>query len=66
MQFESAIKKLEEIVAKLEGGEVTLDEAMALYLAGVEALKNCEKLLIEAEQKVEIILRDERTAFVEG
>ncbi|MDP3487776.1 MAG: exodeoxyribonuclease VII small subunit [Bacillota bacterium] len=66
MKFESALKKLEEIVAKLESGEVTLDEAMELYLAGVGALKNCEKLLTEAEHKVEILLRDERTAFVEG
>lgn len=66
MKFETALKKLEEIVAKLEGGEVGLDEAMELYLAGVETLKNCEKLLAEAEHKVEILLKDERTTFVEG
>lgn len=65
MKFESALKRLEEIVAKLESGDITLDQAMELYLAGVETLKNCEKLLTEAEHKVEILLKDERTAFAE-
>jgi len=65
MKFENALKKLEDIVAKLESGETTLDESLELYLAGVEALKICDNLLSEAEHKVEILLKDGRSPFVE-
>lgn len=63
MKFELALNKLEEIVAKLEGGEITLEEALELYLEGVQALKRCEQLLTEAEHKVEILLKGSRQAF---
>ena len=55
MTFEAALKELEEIVAKLEHGDVALEESIVIYERG-EALKaHCDRLLRAAEQKVEKI-----------
>lgn len=55
MNFETALKQLEEIVDKLERGDVPLDESIAIYERG-EALRNrCDALLKTAEAKIEKI-----------
>jgi exodeoxyribonuclease VII small subunit len=58
MTFEVALKELEDIVEKLEGGRIELEESIRIYERG-EALKGrCELLLREAEARVEKITRD--------
>ncbi|NBD30746.1 MAG: exodeoxyribonuclease VII small subunit [Alphaproteobacteria bacterium] len=52
MSFEDALRELEEVVGKLERGEVPLDESIALYERGAELRKRCEAKLKEAEEKV--------------
>ena len=52
MTFEDAIKELEGVVAKLERGDVALDESIALYERGAALRARCEKKLAEAEEKV--------------
>ncbi|PHP26855.1 exodeoxyribonuclease VII small subunit [Limimaricola cinnabarinus] len=52
MSFEAAIKELEQVVAKLERGDVALDQSIALYQRGAELKARCEKQLAEAEEKV--------------
>jgi exodeoxyribonuclease VII small subunit len=64
MKFEQALSGLEEIVARLESGECTLEEALDLYARGVQLLKLCSGHLSEAEQKVEILVKGEREPFV--
>ena len=55
MNFETALKQLEEIVDKLERGDVPLDESIAIYERG-EALRNrCDVLLKAAEARIEKI-----------
>ncbi|WP_428032670.1 exodeoxyribonuclease VII small subunit [Ancylobacter sp.] len=55
LSFEKALADLETIVAKLEGGNVPLEESIALYARG-EALKaRCDALLKDAEARVEKI-----------
>ena len=55
LSFETALKELEEIVAKLERGDVPLEESIAIYERG-EALKShCEALLKQAEARIEKI-----------
>jgi len=55
MSFEAAMAELEQIVAKLEKGDVELEESIAIYERG-EALRNhCDGLLKKAEAKVEKI-----------
>ena len=55
MSFEDAMKELESVVGKLEHGEATLDEAIALYERGAKLRAHCEKRLREAEERVEKI-----------
>jgi exodeoxyribonuclease VII small subunit len=58
MTFEQALKELEQIVGKLERGDVELEPSIALYERG-EALKaHCEKKLKSIEAKVEKITLD--------
>ncbi|MBV1695001.1 MAG: exodeoxyribonuclease VII small subunit [Hyphomicrobiales bacterium] len=53
MTFERALKELEAIVGRLERGDVELEESITIYERG-EALKNhCDRLLKQAEAKVE-------------
>ena len=55
LSFEVALKQLEEIVAKLERGDVPLEESIAIYERGEALKKRCEALLAEAEERVERI-----------
>ena len=57
--FEEAIKRLEEIVEKLEQGEVALDTTLALFEEGVKLSRFCRQKLDEAEKRVDILLKDE-------
>jgi len=58
LTFERAIEELESIVKRLEGGQVPLEESVAIYERG-QALKNhCEELLKQAEARVEKITLD--------
>lgn len=50
--FEAAMEKLEQIVAKLEGGEATLDESLKLFEEGAGLAAFCSKALDTAEQKI--------------
>ena len=53
MSFERALKELEQIVGRLERGDVELEESIAIFERG-EALKNhCDRVLKQAEAKVE-------------
>jgi exodeoxyribonuclease VII small subunit len=55
--FENALKRLEEIVQKLEGGELSLDESLKLFEEGIELSRLCTKRLSEAETKVEKLIK---------
>ena len=54
--FESSLKKLEKIVAKLEEGNIDLDDSIKPFEEGVMLVKECQKQLSEAELKVEKLL----------
>jgi exodeoxyribonuclease VII small subunit len=55
LSFEAALKQLEEIVVKLERGDVPLEESIAIYERGEALKKRCEALLGQAEERVEKI-----------
>jgi exodeoxyribonuclease VII small subunit len=55
--FEAALKRLEEIVRKLEGGEQSLDSALELFEEGIKLSRFCHTRLEEAERRVEILLK---------
>jgi exodeoxyribonuclease VII small subunit len=50
--FEKLFAELEETVAKLEGGDLSLDESLALFQRGTELAKKCAEMLDRAELRV--------------
>jgi exodeoxyribonuclease VII small subunit len=58
MTFEQALKELEQIVGKLERGDVELEPSIALYERGEGLRAHCEQLLRRIEAKVEKITLD--------
>ena len=56
LDFESSLKRLEEIVNKISSGKVSLDESLLLYKEGQDIIKNLETQLKEAEDKVEKVI----------
>ena len=56
-KFESSLKKLEEIVRKLEGGSLSLEDSLKAFEEGVKHSSFCAKKLDEAERRVEILLK---------
>ncbi|CAM2960970.1 Exodeoxyribonuclease VII small subunit [Paracoccus aminovorans] len=55
MSFEEAMKELEATVGRLEHGEATLEESIALYERGAKLRAHCDKVLRAAEERVEKI-----------
>ena len=56
MSFEDALAELEQIVRRLEGGQVKLDEAILFYERGAQLKGHCERKLNEAQQRVDRIV----------
>lgn len=57
IQFEGSLEKLEEIVKKLESGELPLEDSLTAFQEGVSLVKQCQTLLSQAEQKVEMLVK---------
>ena len=55
LSFEAALKRLEEIVRRLESGEAALDEAIKLYEEGDRLKQQCEARLAAAQARIEQI-----------
>jgi exodeoxyribonuclease VII small subunit len=58
--FESALKQLEEIVHRLEKGELPLEESLKLYEEGIRLSRYCHGKLEEAEGRIELLMKDAR------
>lgn len=58
LNFEDAIKNLEQIVQELEKGDLNLDESVKKFETGMELSKKCTKMLDEAEKKITILIND--------
>ena len=63
--FEEAMYDLEQIVSKLEKGEVSLEESISNFQQGIELSRYCASKLDEAEKKISILLQDEEGNLVE-
>lgn len=56
--FEENMLRLEQIVRAMERGDVALEESLKLFQEGTELVRNCGKLLDEAELQVKKIMTD--------
>lgn len=56
--FETALSELESLVEKMERGELSLEDSMQQYERGVALSKQCQHLLETAEQKIQILTKN--------
>ena len=60
--FEEALRRLDEVVARLEGGEVGLEEAVALFERGQRYLAACRERLAAAQRRIEELTAEDLPA----
>jgi len=65
-QLEKSLEQLEAVVANLESGELSLEQALKEFERGVKLTRQCQTTLKEAEQKVEILLKSSADAEPEA
>jgi len=66
LTFETAVAELEQIVSRLEAGELTLEESLALFERGQELAAYCNNLLDSASLRVEQLTEDGEILDVSG
>lgn len=54
--FEESMARLEQIVRAMERGDVALEESLKLFQEGTELVRNCQKLLDDAQLQVKMIM----------
>jgi len=59
IDFEKALKELEEIAVLLEDGELSLDDSLKKFERGIALARYCRQRLEDAERKIEILQRGE-------
>jgi len=62
-KFEDALRDLEGIVEKLEGGDLSLDEALGAFEEGVSLVRYLGEKLTEVEKRIEVLIRDPSGMF---
>ena len=65
LSFEEAMNNLEDIVAKLEKGELSLDESVENFKKGMELSNYCNELLDKAEKSITDLTKDKSGELVE-
>lgn len=55
-QFEQSLEELEQLVGKMEGGELTLDESLRSFERGIALYRHCQTALEQAELRVKLLL----------
>jgi exodeoxyribonuclease VII small subunit len=56
LDFEQALVELERVVVAMEAGNMPLEESLKAFEQGVRLTRECQQALLEAEQKVELLL----------
>ena len=63
LDFENAYQELEGIVTRMERGEQDLEKSLIDFERGVALMKHCHTVLKDAEQKVDILVKDNEGLF---
>jgi len=63
--FEAAINELEKLVARMESGELSLEDSLAAHKRGLELAQFCQGLLARAQQQVRVLEQDTLKALSE-
>lgn len=59
VDFDTGLKKLEEMVEQLDRGELTLEESLSLFEEGIKLTRTLTQYIEEAEKRIEILSTDE-------
>ena len=65
-QFEASLKELEALVARMEQGEQSLEDALRDFERGVQLTRLCQSMLSSAQQRVDMLSRDGETKAFEA
>ena len=63
-KFETSLKRLEEVVKKLEAGDLSLEDSLKAFEEGVKHAGFCARKLDEAEKRVELLLKQKDGSFI--
>lgn len=63
-KFEDAMKRLEEIVGDLEGGELPLEDSLKVFEEGMKLLTFCSDKLDEVEKRVDLLIKESDGRYV--
>ena len=63
LSFEDSLQELEQIVAQLEQGELSLDDSMKLFERGLQLSQHTQHKLQDAEQKINILMNGKLASF---
>lgn len=58
LSFEAAFARLEEILEKMNSGSIGLDESLKLYEEADKLITMCQKRLVDAERKIETLVKN--------
>jgi len=58
-KFEDALAKLEDIVKKMESGDLSLEDSLKSFEDGIRLVRVCSRKLDEAQRRVELLLQEE-------
>jgi exodeoxyribonuclease VII small subunit len=58
LPFEKTLAELEQLVKRMESGELSLEDSLAAFEKGIKLTRECQQSLLAAEQKVQILLEE--------
>lgn len=58
--LEQSLAEISQLIEKMEQGELTLDQSLTHFERGITLVKNCQKILQDAEQKVQILIQNNK------
>ncbi len=58
--LEQSLTEINQVIEKMEQGELTLDQSLGHFERGITLVKHCQKILEEAEQKVQILIQNNK------
>ncbi|WP_242975002.1 exodeoxyribonuclease VII small subunit [Anaerovirgula multivorans] len=59
MNYEKAMKRLEDVIEQLENKELSLDDSLKLFQEGIDLYRLCNAKLNEAEEKIQMIVEED-------
>jgi len=65
-KFEDALRRLEDIVRKMEEGDMTLDDSMKAFEEGIKLIRLCSSRLEETQRRVETLIGQEGSLLVKN